>query len=616
MTLALLWAAANLAVLAVVPARAAEPDGPQALIGEKEAIGIAIQTRLAEKAGRGTDGRNDYKALLDFYSGSELPLVWVDENGLTPRAKAVIEEIGKADDYGLRASDYDVPRLSGFDSKASGAVGQLAGAEVELSLAAFRYARDARGGRMEPLRVSENLDPTLALPDAVQFMESIAIRTDAAAYLRSFQPDQPQFQALRKALIAARGGGSEPTDDGVVKIPDGPLLKVGVQDERVVLLRKRLDVPGDQPLFDEAVEEGVKRFQMEHGVMPDGLVGPGTRRLLNGGQQQQQATASPARVRLILLNMERWRWLPNDLGSFYVTVNIPEFMLRVMEDGKPAFTTRVVVGKIDKQTPIFTKEMQEIVFNPYWNVPNSIKTEELMPSIRAGGGDWLFGGGGGGYDASVFERNGLRVAIGTKEVDPSALDWSRIDIRSLNVYQPPGPTNVLGTVKFVFPNKHDVYMHDTTQKSLFAKTVRAESHGCMRVQNPDQFAITLLKKDQNWSAGQVQSTIQNSEDQHIALKEKIPVYINYFTLWVNDDGSISTFNDLYGHDARMAAALFGENVAFEQPMAAIADDFPGTQIEDRGFQERGIGERVSRQPGRINRPGNSIADSISAFINN
>ena len=535
-------------------------------------------------------------------------------------AKSVIEEIGKADDYGLRASDYTVPKLKDFDPKSPDATAQLADAEVTLSAAAIRYARDARGGRIDPASLTDNLDPTLMLPDPVQFMETIAIRSDAAAYLRSFQPAQPQFEALRKALIEARGGKSESqpaeSDKNLVSIPDGPVMKFGVEDERVPVLRKRLEVAGDQKLFDASVEEAVKQFQLSHGVMPDGVVGASTRRLLNGGQPQQHAAgANPARERLILLNMERWRWLPNDLGSFYVTVNVPEFLLRVMQDGKPALTTRVVVGKVDKQTPIFSKEMQEIVFNPYWNVPNSIKTEELLPSIRAGGGDWLFGGGGGGYDASVFERNGLRVAIGTKEVDPFALDWSRIDIRSLNIYQPPGPTNVLGTVKFLFPNRHDVYMHDTTQKALFAKSVRAESHGCMRVQNPDQLAAVLLKEDQGWSSGQVEQAIQTSEDQHISLKEKIPVYVNYFTLWVNDDGSISTFADIYGHDARMAAALFGEQVPFEQRQPEIAEDFPGTPIQDRVSYEDRPG--AARQPQhRHSRPSNSIADSISAFINN
>ena len=304
-------------------------------------------------------------------------------------------------------------------------------------------------------------------------------------------------------------------------------------------------------------------------------------------------------MKLIVLNMERWRWLPKDLGSFYVLVNLPEFVLRVMAEGELAFTARVVVGTPNTQTPIFSNEMQEVVFNPYWNVPNSIKTEELLPYMR-GGGDSFFGGRR--WNTSVLRRNNLRVNIGGREVDPSRLDWDRTDIRNLNIYQPPGPDNVLGNLKFVFPNKHDVYMHDTTQKLLFAKPVRAESHGCMRVQDPDQLALKLLTHDQCWNAADVASAIQKGYDQHVALKQKIPVHISYFTLWVNKDGSISTFNDVYGHDARMAAALFGEGRVSGSPLQA--------------------GEpRVSRMPDR-NRArrsqdtSNGIANSVSGFISN
>jgi L,D-transpeptidase YcbB len=600
-TFALFSAAAIGCLAALSPVQAAEPDGPAALIGPAEALRIMIVTRVSEK---GAKASNEHKALADYYSDSDATLLWVDDNGLTSRAKSAMEEIGKADEYGLRASDYALPKLDSFDRKSANASSALADAEIKLDIAVLRYARDARGGRFDWTKINPNLDPTLALPDPLQVMESMAIRSDPAVYLRSFQPDQPQFQALRKALIAARGGNVEEKDD-VVRIPDGPVLKIGLEHEQVALLRKRLDVPAADPakenVFDANVEEAVDRFQQERGYRPDGMVGPGTRRVLN---QQNRQTSSPARTRQILINMERWRWLPNDLGSFYVTVNIPEFMLRVMEDGQPGFTTRVVVGKPDKQTPVFSNEMQTIVFNPYWNVPNSIKTDELLPSIR-GGGDFFFGGGGM-YDASVFARNGLRVAIGTKEVDPSRLDWSRIDIRNLNVYQPPGPTNVLGVVKFLFPNKHDVYMHDTTQKNLFAKTIRAESHGCMRVQNPEQLATILLKQDQGWSAQRVASAIGGTPDYQVPLRQKIPVYITYFTLKVNDDGSIATFRDLYGHDARMAAVMFGEPMPFDVD-TPIVEDF---------FEPAPVARMPVRAQPRRRRPNNSIADAISGFLNN
>jgi murein L,D-transpeptidase YcbB/YkuD len=250
--------------------------------------------------------------------------------------------------------------------------------------------------------------------------------------------------------------------------------------------------------------------------------------------------------------MERWRWLPHDLGAYYVTVNIPEFTLRVVEEGSPIHTTRVVVGKPDKQTPVISDEMEEVVFNPYWNVPTSIKMEEIAPYFSPGGGFF-----GGGWDTSILRRHGLRIKYGNRDIDPDQIDWSRNDLRNFDLVQPPGPSNVLGRVKFVFPNKHDVYMHDTTQKGLFNNAVRAERHGCMRVQYPDQLAELVLAHDKGWSKAQVQSTFDAGGDNHVVLDRKIPVYITYFTVRVNEDGTLATFRDLYGHDAKMIAALNG-----------------------------------------------------------
>jgi murein L,D-transpeptidase YcbB/YkuD len=553
--LAMFLAAASL------PAVAAEPDAPAALISPTEAISIAVQDRLSAKFTKASEARkSEQGALVEYYSAPDQKLLWVDANGLNERAKAVMQEIARADEYGLRPADYELPTPDSFDPHAASATSWLADAEVKISFAVLGYARDARGGRIDPSRLTENLDPTLALPAPLEVLESIAIRSEPAAYLRSFQPDQPQFEALRHMLIELRGGKDDAKK--IVQIPDGPVLKKGMEDPQVALLRKRLDVsssaeiasasdavaPVNENLFDDVVDAAVKEFQQANGATPDGMVGPGTRRLLNRSHHE---TASPAKIRLILLNMERWRWLPHDLGRFYVNVNVPEFMLRVVDDGKVIHTTRVVAGKPDKPTAIFSQDMQEIVFNPYWYVPNSIKTEEIRPYLRDEGA-WFFGGG---WNTRIFDNHNLRINIGGREVDPASIDWGRVDIRTLNIYQPPGPDNVLGNVKFVFPNKHDIYMHDTTQKFLFAKDVRAESHGCMRVQNPDQLAALLLKHDQGWTAGRVAAAIQNGTDQHVALEHKIPVYITYFTAWVNADGSLSTFGDIYGHDSRMAAAL-------------------------------------------------------------
>ena len=541
------------------PASAAEPDAPQALITRTESIRIAIQDRLAAKFTITTEAKKSGRgALVEYYAVADQRLLWVDENGVTDRGKAVIAEIEKADDYGLRASDYVLPKADAFDATNANATEWLADAEIKISYAVLDYARDARGGRIAPSRLSANLDPALVLPNPTEVMESIVIRSDPAAYLRSFQPDQPQFEALRQKLLELRGGKTE-TPKQAVEIPDGPVLTLGVEHEQVALLRKRLDMPSENPdgtpaagtTFDEQVAEAVRRFQLAHGAVPDGVVGAGTRRLLNHGRQPREAR-QPAKIRAVLLNMERWRWLPHDLGEFYVTVNIPEFMLRVVKDDGPVYSTRVVVGKPHTQTPIFSKEMQTVVFGPYWNVPTSIKVDEIRPYLRQEAA-WFFRRGG--WNTAVFQRHGLRIRYGGREIDPGAIDWSRVDIRSLELYQPPGPSNVLGQVKFVFPNKHDVYMHDTPQKHLFAYPVRAESHGCMRVQNPDQLAAIIMKHDQGWSRVRTLSALDTGYDQQVPLRQRIPVHITYFTLKVNPDGSISTYGDLYGHDARMAAAL-------------------------------------------------------------
>jgi len=545
-----------------LPAFAAEPDGPGELITKTEAVRIAVQNKLSPKSA--TARKTEQAALVEYYAVPDQPLIWVDDKGLNERAKLAMAEIAKADDYGLKASDYTLPKADGFDPKDLKATDWLADAEVKLSYAVLDYANDARGGRIDPQRLSENLDPTLALPDPSEVIASIAFRSDPAAYLRSFQPDQPQFEALRQKLLELRGGKPvETAKPDVVTLPDGSVLKFGVEDEQVALLRKRLNVqsePGtNEKLFDKAVLDAVKRFQYAHGTIPDGMVGSGTRRMLNGQQQQpQRQLGSQGRIDAILVNMERWRWLPHDLGPFYVTVNIPEFMLRMVEDGKTIHSTRVVTGKPDKQTPVLSDDMEEIVFNPYWNVPNSIKMEEIAPYFGQGGGFF------GGWDTSILQRHGLLIRYNGRDIDPNSIDWSRNDIRNFDLVQPPGPSNVLGRVKFVFPNKHDVYMHDTTQKNLFAQTVRAESHGCMRVQYPEKLAEIILNHDKGWSPARVESTFDAGGDNHVALDHKIPVYITYFTVKVNDDGSLSTFNDIYGHDSRMIAALNGKYVPNQQ----------------------------------------------------
>ena len=494
-----------------LPGFAAEPDGPTALVTQTEILRSTVEERL--RASLLSNARKaEQEALLKYYAVPDQALLWVDKNGLTERGKTIASEIRKADDYGLRASDYSLPNVDDFQPNGNKAIDWLADAEIKISYAALEYARDARGGRIDPQRINKNLDPTLAIPDPYEVIQSISIRTDPATYLRSFQPQHPQFEALRHKLIELRG---------------------------------------------EA----------------------------NKSKKPNNAT-----IKAILVNMERWRWLPDDLGTFFVNVNVPEFVVRVVDDGKVIHQAHVVVGKTNKPTPVFSDEMTEVVFNPVWNVPSSVKTEEILPWVMRSGGGGLFGGG---WSTRIFEINNLHVKYRGREVDPRTIDWGRVDIRNLEIYQPPGRGNVLGHVKFVFPNEHDVYMHDTTEKNYYGQPYRAVSHGCVRVQNPDQLALVILRHDQGWTQERVASAFRGSGDNHVALRQEIPVYISYFTLRVNDDGSISTFKDIYGHDIRMIAALNGKNVGFDAPTN-----------DDRDAADR-VKQAAKRD--RRNRPANNFA---------
>ena len=576
-----------------VPGFAAEPDGPAELITKTEAVRIAIQDELGAQSMRDVA---EQIALAEYYSVPDRRLLWVDDSGITPRGKAIMAEVAKADDYGLRAADYRLPNITNFNAASPDAVEQLADAELKISMAVVEYARDARGGRINPQSLTKNLDPKLYLPQPAEVISFIAIRSDPAGYLRSFQPTHPQFEALRKALIAERGGqveeSSSPKD---IVIPAGPLLKLGMEHGQVAMLRKRLDVPlkpgANEYVYDPELVEAVRQFQKAQGGHPDGIVGSGTRAMLNG--QSAAQVSGKDKINLLLANMERWRWLPQDLGAFYVNVNIPEFKLRVVGDDAVVWETRVVVGKTNKQTPVFNDEMEEIVFRPNWYVPTSIKSEEIAPYLYRGGGFF-----GGGYDTSILKRQGLRIrGSNGRDIDPDTIDWSRSDIRRYEVYQPPGERNVLGLVKFRFPNTHDVYLHDTTQKHLFANAVRANSHGCMRVQNPDQFATVLLGHDQGWDASRVRSAMYGGIDSNkILLKQHVPVYLTYFTAQIDDDGKLVQYKDLYGHDRRMIAALSG---------GAMPSGLPGSEE---------VAETTQRPVVRQRRGGNGDFEAITRAL--
>jgi L,D-transpeptidase YcbB len=261
--------------------------------------------------------------------------------------------------------------------------------------------------------------------------------------------------------------------------------------------------------------------------------------------RRKTARALSADAKRLLANMEEWRWMPADMGELHVWNNIPEYLLRVSMNGEIVHTEKIVAGLIDKQTPIFSRPMRKIVFRPKWKIPESIKVREIWPSLLRGGG--------------LMSQFGLRIETKDGQVVPTkSVNWAKEDIRNYEVIQPPGNHSILGNLKFSFPNPHTVYMHDTQDKHLFAATQRTYSHGCMRVRNPAKLAEVLLNADKGWDAAKIDELIKSGPlDNEVALERKIPVHITYFTAWVEDDGKVRTFRDVYGHERRITLALEG-----------------------------------------------------------
>ncbi len=417
----------------------------------------------------------------------------------------------------------------------------------------LKYARHARGGRLDPSSVSRLFDQKPTIYDPKSLIRAIAASEAADAYLRDLHPKHPQFERLRQAMLAARGvKPDEPAP--AVKIPTGPSIKPGQEHEQIALLRQRLATPAaddsKDTLYDDALATAVKAVQVQAGMEPTGIINAATRNALNGVERPTSA----GNVQRLIVNMERWRWMPENLGEFYVWDSVPEQMTSVYDKGKQVLLEKIVVGKSSSPTPIFSSDMQFVIFHPSWGVPPGIKTYELAPALRSAGGGWFFSSGA----SSVLKAYNLRVSRGGQPVDPDSINWSNVDIHSFDFQQPPGPTNVLGIVKFRFPNKHDVYMHDTPERNLFGGAIRAFSHGCMRVQNPIKLAEVLLAHDKGLSTDQVQEYVRRGGE--IKLTTPIPVHVTYFTAVVDDAGKTHYRPDIYALDSRVASKLEGQNV--------------------------------------------------------
>ena len=455
---------------------AATPS-PQTLLPTADPVIASIRSKLGDAPLSKDADAKDLAALEAFYAERSGPPVWITPMGFSAKAQAAISEIGKADDWGLSASAFELPPAGDLPDNAE----DQAKAEIKLQLAILKYARFASGGRVDPSSLSPIIDQKPPLLDPKVVLTEIAGSPTPDRYLQSLHPQHEQFQRLREALLKARG----------------------VNDNTAAKKSRN--------------EQDIQR---------------------------------------ILINMERWRWMPADLGTVYVQDNVPEFMLYVVKNGKTIHSDKIAVGELRYATPIFSAVMQSIVFNPEWTAPPSVVREDLLPNLRSGG--W-FGG------SSILRQHGLQVKYNGRTVDPGSINWNSVNTANIAFTQPPGPRNVLGKVKFLYPNKHVVYMHDTIRPDLFKPTVRAIGHNCIRMEKPSRLAEVLLKEDKGWDAQKVEDLIEKGYDSAVNLDHPVPVHTTYFTAVVDDQGKVSTFADIYGLDRKVAPVVLGKAITYAAP---------------------------------------------------
>jgi murein L,D-transpeptidase YcbB/YkuD len=504
----------------------------------------AVADKLREAFGAGKfdrilGGRKDRSVVEAFYSSRGFAPLWIAEGAPSDRGKAAAAFLAGVAGDGLDPADYPLPTI-----KAGAEPDAMAEAEVKFTDAVLTFARHAQAGRVHYSRVAADILYTAARSEPNEVLEKLASANNVTEALDSFNPQQPGYKALKAKLAEARGG----SDVAKPMIEPGPVLKyskdkkgkeVLMEDPRVPALRQWFGIksPEADTKYDRTLADTIAKFQKEHNLQPSGQLTAATLEAINGPKRERT-------VDIIVANMERWRWMPRELGKVHVMVNIPDYSLRVVRNDKLVWTTKIVVGKPNLATPIISAEMKFITVNPTWNVPPSIIQNEYLPALA--------------QDPNALERIGLKI-----EQDRDG---------NVRIWQPPGDKNALGRIRFNFPNKFLVYQHDTPDKHLFAHAKRAYSHGCMRVQDPLKYGevlLSLVLPNEKYSQDRLRNMFGPSEI-NINFPTTIPVHLTYQTAFVDDAGKLQIRDDVYGRDQRVLAVLKGS----ERKVADIAVDRP------------------------------------------
>jgi murein L,D-transpeptidase YcbB/YkuD len=508
-----------LALSACVVAPASAQVAPQALAARLDSAGP------------------EASALAQVYAARGHAPIWVREEG---RAAALISVLRAAEAHALPASRYRPDRLAALLET------DPAAAEIALSRAYLSYAADVSSGLLDPRRAASNVERAPRRPSPAALLRRAAAADDVVAHLLNLPPAGERYAGLMRRYAELRRGA-----DWGPEVPEGAALRRGDRDPRTPLLRARLEAmgdlraaatpPADPTLFDAQLAAGLRAFQRRHGLDDDGVLGPRTRDALNASPRE--------RARQLAVNLERHRWMNFDRGARHILVNQPDYRVTLYDGDRVLFSERVVVGTEEHETPEFSDVMEHLVFNPSWNVPRSIATEELLPQLVA--------------DPGMLARRNMQLVGASAPADPAGHDFSQYTAATFpyRIRQRPDPNNALGRVKFMFPNDYAIYLHDTPAKELFDRNRRAFSHGCVRVRDPMRLAALLLGEQMSDPEGFIERVLAPGSERYVNLERPLPVHLIYRTAWTDDRGRTQFREDVYGRDDEVAQALRAAGVA-------------------------------------------------------
>ncbi|MGZ5479299.1 MAG: L,D-transpeptidase family protein [Candidatus Aminicenantales bacterium] len=491
--------------------------------------------------------------LPGFYRKRDFRPAWIDDRLALGDARAFIAALRQVDQDGLNPENYHLAAvgslLAGIDAARKKSLGDvrpedLADLEMLLTDGFLLCGSHLVHGQVNPETILSEWSIKGRVGDLAAALDKGLAAGDVPAALDSLRPANSFYRGIRKAYVeyaalAAAGGWPG--------FPPGPKLVKGDRDARVTVLRQILAAMGDlsqepapEPeLFDDALEAGLKQFQDRHGLEPDGAVGAATAAALN--------TSAAERLKQLRANLERWRWITEELGDRFIMVNVAGYRVSVFEAGQAVLFMPAIVGRAYRQTPDFSGKISAITFNPAWNVPPKLAREDILPKLKK--------------DPSYLKKKGFRVfeswSDGAREIDGAAVDWTQIKANGLSFKfrQDPGPQNALGRILFLFPNKFDVYMHDTPERWLFNQAVRDFSSGCIRIEKPLDLALYALGDNPSWTKEKILAIIASGETKVIPLRKPLPVHILYWTAWLGVDGRVQFRQDIYLRDAALVRAL-------------------------------------------------------------